>query len=150
MRRSPQWIRAENGQALVEFALVTPLLLMLIIGIIEFGRAWNMSQVITDATRQGARTASILGNDVNPAVVVGDSVRFVTRRALAAGNINPDATGVLITLGIEDGGRSARVDVAVPYNFGFFGPVMRYAGEAFGADNITLRSSAVMRIEQQP
>lgn len=143
MRRSPNWIRAEEGQALVEFALVTPLLLMLIVGIIEFGRAWNMSQVITDATRQGARTAAILSDDPE----VADSVRLVTRRALAAGNIDPDATGVLITL-VNDAG-SARVDVAVPYNFGVFGPVMRYAGETFGADNITLRSSAVMRNEQQ-
>ena len=47
--------RDDGGQALVEFALIMPFLLLFLVGIVEFGRAWNQHQVITDAAREGAR-----------------------------------------------------------------------------------------------
>lgn len=144
MKRRPTTLRNDDGQALVEFALVTPLLLLLILGIIEFGHAWSMTQVITDAARQGARTAAVLNSAPG---ATEDSVVHVTERALAAGRI--DYTKAQITVqGFQAGmNRPATVSVAVPFNFGAFGPVMRLAGQAFGSDNITLRSSAVMRNE---
>ncbi len=40
-----------RGQAMVEFALVLPLLLILLIGVFEFGRAWNVYHAVTDAAR---------------------------------------------------------------------------------------------------
>ena len=46
-----------KGQALIEFALVLPLLLLLIVGMLEFARAWNLHQTMTDAVREGARRA---------------------------------------------------------------------------------------------
>jgi hypothetical protein len=46
-----------KGQALVEFALVLPLVLLLVVGMLEFARAWNVHQVVTDALREGARRA---------------------------------------------------------------------------------------------
>jgi Flp pilus assembly protein TadG len=46
-----------KGQALVEFALVLPLVLLLVVGMLEFAKAWNVHQVITDALREGARRA---------------------------------------------------------------------------------------------
>ena len=46
-----------KGQALVEFALVLPLLLLLVVGMLEFARAWNLHQTMTDAVREGARRA---------------------------------------------------------------------------------------------
>src|SRR5581483_7955431 len=50
-------IRAERGQAAVEFALVVPLLLVLLLGIVEFGIAFSHYVTLTDATRVGARKA---------------------------------------------------------------------------------------------
>ncbi len=50
---------SERGQAAVEFALVLPFLLIMLIGIVEFGRAWNQHQVITDAARETARRACL-------------------------------------------------------------------------------------------
>ena len=41
--------RANAGQALAEFALVLPLILLFIAGIVEMGRAWNIKQAVTDA-----------------------------------------------------------------------------------------------------
>lgn len=53
--------RRRNGQATVEFALVLPLVLLLLVGMLEFARAWNLHQTLTDAVREGARRA-VLAN----------------------------------------------------------------------------------------
>jgi len=55
----PAWghIRAERGQTAVEFALVLPLLLVLLLGIIQFGVAFSHYVTLTDAARVGARKA---------------------------------------------------------------------------------------------
>jgi Flp pilus assembly protein TadG len=52
-------LRCESGQAAVELALVLPVLLLLMVGILEFARAWNLHQVMTDAVREGARRAAL-------------------------------------------------------------------------------------------
>jgi hypothetical protein len=49
----------ERGQALVEFALILPVILLVMVGMLEFARAWNLHQVMTDAAREGARRAAI-------------------------------------------------------------------------------------------
>jgi Flp pilus assembly protein TadG len=46
-----------RGQATVELALVLPILLLIMVGMIEFARAWNLHQALTDAVREGARRA---------------------------------------------------------------------------------------------
>jgi Flp pilus assembly protein TadG len=48
-----------DGQAFVEFALVLPVLVMLLIGILQFGLAFHNYLSITDATRVGARAAAV-------------------------------------------------------------------------------------------
>src|SRR5688572_12537910 len=58
----------ERGQALAEFAIVLPLILFFIATILEFGRAWNIKQAVTDAAREGARYAVVM----NPAMTVAD------------------------------------------------------------------------------
>jgi Flp pilus assembly protein TadG len=49
--------RQESGAELVEAAAVIPILLMLLLGIVTFGRAWDVYQTITRAAREGAREA---------------------------------------------------------------------------------------------
>src|SRR2546422_3040876 len=57
----------EHGQALVEFALLLPLLLLLIVGIIEFSFVWNSRNTVLYASRDGSMLAaeggSIAGTD---------------------------------------------------------------------------------------
>ena len=60
---SRKWFRVwqdERGQALAEFAMVLPLILFFIAAILEFGRAWNIKQAVTDAAREGARYAVVM------------------------------------------------------------------------------------------
>ena len=49
----------DQGAAAVEMALVLPLLLVLLFGIIDFGRALNAQIMLTEAAREGARAASL-------------------------------------------------------------------------------------------
>ena len=51
-----------RGTALVEMALVLPIFLMIVLGVIEFGRAMMVSQVVTNAAREGARSAVVDGS----------------------------------------------------------------------------------------
>lgn len=52
-------LRSEEGQSFVEFALVLPFLVFLILGIVQFGRAWHNYISITDAARVGAREGAV-------------------------------------------------------------------------------------------
>ncbi|MGH7499556.1 MAG: TadE/TadG family type IV pilus assembly protein [Gemmatimonadales bacterium] len=146
MTRTHLRLGGRRGQSLVEFALVVPLLLLMLAGIIEFGRAWNMSQVVTDAARQGARTAAVLNPDPSATV---DSVRAVVDAALQSGNVDPTANGVSVVVDNFQAGSNTpvTVTVSVPYQFMIFGPVMALAGQSFNNGTITLRSAAIMRNE---
>ena len=54
--------RHQRGQSLVEFALIVPVLTLILFGTLEFGLAFNHHLTIEYATREGARTGSALGN----------------------------------------------------------------------------------------
>lgn len=52
----------DRGIVLIEFVLVAPLLLMLILGIFEYGNAWRQVGSVERAAQQGARTAASMAN----------------------------------------------------------------------------------------
>lgn len=52
----------DRGAAAVEFALVMPLLLLVVFGIVDFGRAYNMQIALTSAAREGVRVAALGGS----------------------------------------------------------------------------------------
>jgi Flp pilus assembly protein TadG len=53
-------LRSQQGQTAVEFALIAPLLIVLLLGVVQFGIAFNNYLTITDAARAGARNAIVL------------------------------------------------------------------------------------------
>lgn len=59
-----RWL-SERGAAAVEFALVLPILLTLVLGTIEFGRAYNVQISLTHAAREAARSMAISNNWTN-------------------------------------------------------------------------------------
>jgi Flp pilus assembly protein TadG len=59
--------KSERGQTMVEFALVLPILLVLMLGIVQFGVAFNNYVTLTDAVRAGARKAAVSRNTSDPA-----------------------------------------------------------------------------------
>lgn len=64
MRRHsrPRWHSSDRGQALVEFALILPILLILILGLIDVGRAVGAYNSVSNAARSGARVAIVNQN----------------------------------------------------------------------------------------
>ena len=50
---------SERGAVAVEFALIVPILVMLIFGIVEFGRGYNTKVTVTHAAREGARILAL-------------------------------------------------------------------------------------------
>jgi Flp pilus assembly protein TadG len=59
-------IRRQEGQSMVEVALVLPVLLLILLGIFDFGRAIFAYNLVSNAAREGARAAIV---DQNPTVV---------------------------------------------------------------------------------
>ena len=51
-------LRGERGSVAVEFAIILPVLMLLVFGIIDFGHAWYMKHMMSDASREGARYAT--------------------------------------------------------------------------------------------
>lgn len=52
--------RDDHGQALVEMGIVLILFVILVLGVLEFGRAWMVANMITHAARDGARAAAVV------------------------------------------------------------------------------------------
>lgn len=69
---------SERGAVAVEFALLAPVLIMLLLGIMEFGRAYNVQMSLTNAARESVRSIAISDS----AMSVGDK----KAAALAAAN----------------------------------------------------------------
>lgn len=76
-------IFSQHGQALVEFALVLPVLLLLVFGIIEFGRIYASNIMINNAAREGARAASLGVPDEDIVIIVKDRCTFLDPTKLA-------------------------------------------------------------------
>ena len=95
--RRRDFLRGERGQSLVEFAITVPILLILILGIVDFARAWNVYQVLTDAGREGARVA-VVDNGSSDA-----QIRALVKNAAGRAGIGLEDSDVLIAQGIARG-----------------------------------------------
>ena len=65
--RSGHWRRSEGGAALVEAAIILPVVVLIVFGIIEWGLAFKDALTVSSATRAGARTASAMPRQSNMA-----------------------------------------------------------------------------------
>jgi Flp pilus assembly protein TadG len=86
------WRRRERGASLVELSLVLFILILLVAGVIDFGRAFNSYIVINNASREGARYAS-LHPDYEPGIVEA------VKREAAQSSVNPDDLDIAIEEG---------------------------------------------------
>lgn len=76
----------ERGAVAVEFALLAPVLIMLLLGIMEFGRAYNVQASLTNAARDGVRSMAI-NNSQGAARTAAKNAATQLDPALADGNI---------------------------------------------------------------
>jgi Flp pilus assembly pilin Flp len=59
MMNTRRRLRQQRGAVAVEFALIMPVLLLILVGTLEFGRVWSQLQVFQGAAREGARCAAV-------------------------------------------------------------------------------------------
>ena len=135
--------RNERGAALIEAAITIPIILLIAVGIFEFGRAYQTWQVLTNAAREGARIAVLpdyTDTDVNNAV----------RNYMTGGRLTNASTATIsIVRNVPFGAATAsRVTVNYPFQFVVLGPVARLvrSNSTAGAP-LTMSSSALMRNE---
>lgn len=131
--------RQRDGQALVELALIVPVLLLLIVGLAEFARAWNTKQVLTDAAREGLRNSVV----ANPAFTY-ESLLDVIDQSLLRASLEPERAEVSVEGWKAGTGTPARIRIDYQYEFGFFGSLADWAA---GDRTLVLSTSFVMRNE---
>jgi Flp pilus assembly protein TadG len=119
-------LSGERGASAVEFAFIVPLLLMLVLGIVEFGHAFQVQGTLSAAAREGVRLMA-LQND--PA-----AARAAVRNA--ASSLNPAITDAQIAISpascpeLNGGSTSVRLTISypMPYLTGFFGSSVDLTG----------------------
>ncbi len=119
----------EKGASAVEFALILPILVLLIFGIVEFGIAFNNYITITHAAREGARLAAVDLN--NP-----DLKAIIVERAYPVA-VTEDDVDISTPEGTNIGDP---VEVEITYNFTVTIPLA-------GSWDVPLKNKAIMRLE---
>ena len=109
---------------MVEFAIIAPLLMLLVFGIIEFGRAYNAQNSLTHAAREGAREYAITQD---PAA--GEAAAKNAATSLRSSQITA-------TLSACDPGEPARVTLEYPFQLQI---------AFFPISNFTMQAEGVMR-----
>ncbi len=98
-------MRSERGATVVEFALILPILVMLVFGIVEFGRGYNAKITVTHAAREGARVLALTAD--------------ASAAELAAKNAatSLDAGSITVTSSACTPGTPASVTVQYPFTY---------------------------------
>jgi Flp pilus assembly protein TadG len=124
-------LRAHDGQTMAEFALVLPLLALLLFGVIQFGIAFNNYITLTDAVRAGARKGAVGRHQADPEASVIAQVRAAATDLKAAD----------LAIEVESTwqpGEEVSVTATYPYSISLFGVVVKSG---------RLRSETTERVE---
>ena len=136
--------KKERGAALLEAAITIPMLLLVSVGIFEFGRAYQTWQVLTNAAREGARVAVIAGN-------TDTQVTTAVRNYMQGGQLPKYASAtVSLNRNVAFGTTTASsVTVTYPFQFTVLNPVIKLvkAGSTTGQGTTNMVASATMRNE---
>jgi len=130
--KRPGIIKNERGASAVEFALILPILVILVFGIFEFAIAFNNYITITHAAREGARRAAV--DLFNP-----DLKDYIKDMAIPLVLTDDD-----IAIGVESDEDPPLIGdpvwVEITYNFGISIPLV-------GSWEVPLKNKAIMRLE---
>ena len=124
MRGFSNFRSSEHGASLVEAALVMPILIMLVFGVVEFGRAYNTQISLTHAAREAIREYAITQNTSDAEDVAENSAPTL------------DSTQMNYTFGPCNPGAPAQVTIRYPFT---------YEIPLFGNNTVDLTGIGVMR-----
>lgn len=126
-------LKNENGQALVEFAVVLPVLLLLVMGILQFGMMLNSYLTIENASREGARAG-----------IIGDSDAEI-QSLIVSTSPGLDPKNLTITITPDETSRKSgdSLTVTVSYNYNLTVPIV----SALFNNAVILNGQTTMRVE---
>jgi Flp pilus assembly protein TadG len=134
----------ERGSQIIEASLVLPLLLLVVLGILDFGLLFWRFESVTNAAREGARVAILPGYSTT------DVENRVQQYLTDAGLTDTPVTTVIPPTGVDIGGGTCvtmtGATVSYPHTYFLVGGIMGY----FGSTSLTttsLNATAMMRYE---
>ncbi len=140
LKRLKDW-SAEEGAELIEFALSFPLLLLVTMGIIDFGLLFQRYEVITNASREGARISVLPG--YGAADIEARVNQYLQGTSLSAATVT---TTVAAPTAVPVGAGGAcmtvtPVTVAYDHQYMFVGGIITYFGSSLGTKTLTATTS---------
>ncbi len=111
-------IRSERGQTMTEFAVVLPVLTLLVFAVIQFGIMFNNYVSLTDAVRAGARVAAVSRLSTDPTGTATQKVKD------ASGDLDTSKLGVTVTSDWVHGD-DVTVTATYPYSISLLGLVVK-------------------------
>jgi Flp pilus assembly protein TadG len=112
-------IRSQQGQTMTEFALVLPVLALILFAVIQFGIVFNNYITLTDATRAGARKAAVSRQDSNRNSDVVTAVRS------SASGLTASKLTVPAPSSTWNSGDDVTVTASYPYSISLLGLVVK-------------------------
>lgn len=141
-------LRGERGAALAEFALVAPLLFLLLFGMLDFGKAFNYWIDGQHLSNEGARWAVV---NKNPGAGSGTLQEFIQQQAdtaeLRNGGTTSVGTPMEVCISFPNGanvGEPVHVTASFTYNW------LPFLGDEIGVFQTTVTGSSTMRLEAMP
>lgn len=138
MTSAARW-KSERGAELIEMAVAMPLLLLVVMGVVDFGFLFQRYMVLTNAAMEGARVG------VLPGYSLGDAQNRATAYAQAGGvpgTVN--ATAQFISLPGAGGAGTwpgLRVVVSHEYQYRYIGPIAGLFGGSLSSVTLTAQST---------
>lgn len=126
-------LRNERGQSLIEFTLIIPIVLIILMGIFEFGIMLNSYLTINNAARDSSRLAAVGGSDTEVISLALDRLP----------NIDTNNITIEVTPSAGNRVRGGTVTVKVTYNYQVFTPIISNIIN----NNVNLIAKNSMRIE---
>lgn len=137
-----RFYKSEGGNVLVEFALIMPVLLLIIAGIIQFGFIMNAKVAVNSASYEAARTATLSENPETDGI---NAAANYAASSLPGWDIN-ERLGIEIDLNGSDPGDIVRVNVS--YNVPvFFSNII--SGSGFDSEFFKVIGTSTMQIEEK-
>lgn len=126
-----RYVKNDRGQTLVEFALILPVLLLLVIGMMDFGLIINQHMIMAEAAREGARSAALGGSNGTVITVVKTAASQIDTNQLTVTIVPADTRirGDSVTVRVTN---PARITQLV---------------RPFFPDGFVVQGSATMRVE---
>ncbi|MCG9480154.1 MAG: pilus assembly protein [Actinomycetia bacterium] len=136
--KKPIKIKQQKGAAAVEFAIILPVLIMLIFGIYQFGIAYNRYITLTHAAREGARVAAVDYNNED----IPDPESYIKQIVIERATSIYDLTEDDISINLPEGNKIGKpIEIEILYNLFIEIPLVN-------SWNIELTPKGIMRLER--